>query len=98
MAMNATMLTTLKKSAMGVVWIRSYKQEVNKRRMPLTEDQWPDGERYHAATRAALSSTSICKRGVPANAMSRSLLKFSGGHSVFRLLPDRTLRLYQRLA
>jgi hypothetical protein len=44
-AMNATMLTTLKKSAMGVVWIRSYKQEVNKRRMPLTEDQLPDGER-----------------------------------------------------
>ena len=30
--------------------------------------------------------------------MSRFLLKFSGGHSVFRLLPDRTLWLYQRLA
>src|SRR5579863_5187944 len=25
--------------------------------------------------------------------MSRFLLKFSGGHSVFRLLPDRTLRV-----
>jgi hypothetical protein len=29
--------------------------------------------------------------------LSRSLLKFSGGHSVFRLLPDRTLRVYQQL-
>jgi hypothetical protein len=25
--------------------------------------------------------------------MSRFLLKFSGGHSVFRLQPDRTLRV-----
>ena len=25
--------------------------------------------------------------------VSRSLLKFSGGHSSFRLLPDRTLRV-----
>ena len=25
--------------------------------------------------------------------LSRSLLKFSGGHSSFRLLPDRTLRV-----
>jgi len=30
--------------------------------------------------------------------MSRFLLKFSGGHSVFRLLPDRTLRMYQQSA
>ena len=30
----------------------------------------------------------------PETTLSRSLLKFSGGHSVFRLLPDRTLRVY----
>ena len=28
--------------------------------------------------------------------VSRPLLKFSGGHSLFRLLPDRTWRLFQR--
>jgi hypothetical protein len=40
----------------------------------------------------------IVKRRAKHQTLSRSLLKFSGGHSVFRLLPDRTLRLYQQPA
>jgi hypothetical protein len=50
----------------------------------LTEHDYPDCDRYNAEQDRDQTED----RTLP-----RSLLKFSGGHSSFRRLPDRTLRV-----
>ena len=55
-------------------------------------------ERGCSATSRPSGSTVAMTPPSRSRRVSRSLLKFSGGHSVFRLLPDRTLRVYQRPA